>query len=288
MKNLFRFFVLALALVVPSLARAQTTIVQTTLAAAITSTSQTAVTVASTSNISASTASAQQFLYVNRELMRINAVNSSTNVLTVVRGWGNTIATRHNNQAVVFAGQGGSRWNAATGDVSGPGPFILTTPQGPCTPANQPFTASINTATGDISVCEDYVAGAPGTVGLRGQWRTHHWERYSSNTGVTNVNNTNYTALLTDSFIHVMNVSAARTVTLPAITGIEGKVITVRNDGTGAAVTVAGSNAQGVGTGPGPVNTVGTVSLAPGAGMSFVSVLMSSLSTTAWTWVSTN
>lgn len=250
MKNTITILSLILVLAFAPQAFAQTTTTQTTIATAVTTTTQQQVCVASTTGMSASTASAQYFLFSNRELMRINAVNSTSNCLTVTRGVGG-IATRHNLFTPVFYGQGGSRFDAATGNVVGPGPFITNgtnrTPIGTCVPADNSFLPVINTANGDVAQC--LTTFANGTDGNSGLWQVNNYAQYASNQGVTNVNDAAYTALLTDTYINYTYITATRILTLPSISGNPGKVFIIRNNGPGSAtITVTGSVGQAIGS----------------------------------------
>lgn len=117
---------------------AQATINTTTLAAAATGsgTGPSTVTVASNSTMAVG-----QLLYVDREAMRINGINST--VISVTRGENGTIRADHANGALVFSGP--------------PSYFSQSTyqyePAGPCTATALLSTPSIYTQSGNIYQC---------------------------------------------------------------------------------------------------------------------------------------
>lgn len=79
---------------------AQTALTSTTIAASITDTSSKAVSLTSATGISASSASQQYFLLVDRELMQVQALNST--IATVIRGVAGTRATAHLSGATAY------------------------------------------------------------------------------------------------------------------------------------------------------------------------------------------
>jgi hypothetical protein len=150
------------ALVMP--AAAQTTLTQTTLSSAVSTTAQNLIAVASASGITATSS----FIFVDKELMAVNAVNGTQ--LSVTRGYNGTLAQTHNSGATVYAG------NAPL--------FYNVDPQGACVAGNQTvpvisqFTGRewncINSTwmvdTGLLSLppgaCNGFVSGNAGTTGL--------------------------------------------------------------------------------------------------------------------------
>ena len=79
------------------------TLTQTTLAAAIND-SQNNIVVASTTGITVTNNTTATLIYVDRELMTVLAVNSTTGELTVARGSNGTPASGHASGAMVLAG----------------------------------------------------------------------------------------------------------------------------------------------------------------------------------------
>ena len=168
MKKLLKSAVVALFLLVPSLAFGQTILSNTTLSAAasnstssaLTSGNQSVVSVTSATGISGpapntgntygtATSESQTYLYVDRELMQVKAVSGTS--VTVIRGVSSTGASSHASGAVVFIvpsaviSGGNSRYGSAG-------------PQGSCTRSNELYLPNINFTAGIISDC------------LGGQW----------------------------------------------------------------------------------------------------------------------
>lgn len=116
---------------------AQSTITNTTLSTTITDTSTTRVVVASATGITASTASVQNYILIDHELMKINAISGTT--LTVVRG-SSGVATPHTSGAIVLFGPGGGGFNTSNGNTYGV--FLTgsgTAPAGRCTASSQQY-----------------------------------------------------------------------------------------------------------------------------------------------------
>lgn len=142
--NKLKTLVIGLALLLwPAFGFAQTTVTQTTLSAAITTTNGTLVTVASATGISASSNTQTYWIVVDQEAMQVTAV-SGTN-LTVIRGIGGSRAHTHASSAIVYFGPSGS--------TSG-SPFVAVDPPlGSCTSANETYSLRINTQNGRIWQC---------------------------------------------------------------------------------------------------------------------------------------
>lgn len=125
-------------------AHAQTILTQTTLSAAVTTTSARTVVVASATCAACTGAvlAPGTNIYIDRELMVVNAVNSTT--LTVQRGASGTASGTHASGALVFMG---------------PPPAFLTNPRvtaptdGSCTRGNIAYLPVIQVSTGIISDC---------------------------------------------------------------------------------------------------------------------------------------
>ncbi len=143
-KNLF--LALAFAGLFPLAAYAQLyTLSQTTLSAAI-SDGQTTFAVASLTGITVQTNTNATDIYIDRELMQVTAVNSTTDTVTVIRGVSGTQAAAHASGDMVLAGP--------------PAAFINYDPEGACsgtaptTPTMAvPAAPTINTRTGAQWLC---------------------------------------------------------------------------------------------------------------------------------------
>ena len=120
MKTLQRFLILILILAsaVPAFSQAANTTITTTLNGAITDTKNKYITLTSVTSMVASGASAQYFLYVDKELMQIQAITTGTNTVQVIRGAGATVATKHNGTETAYFGQM-AIFDAASGNVGG-------------------------------------------------------------------------------------------------------------------------------------------------------------------------
>lgn len=168
MKNTLKsLFILIGLLAVTSSGFAQTILANTTLSATMPSSASTASTtgnpsiavVASATGISAptpntsntygvATSEAQSYIYVDRELMEVRAVSSTT--LTVIRAVAGTAGSSHASGAIVLVVPASAIFggNARYGSI----------PQGSCTRANELFLPHIQFVSGVISDC------------LGGQW----------------------------------------------------------------------------------------------------------------------
>lgn len=139
MKNL-KVFLIAVLLVLSlsSQSYAQTAVTRTTLSSAVSAgAAVNQVIVASATGISASTASTQNYILVDKELMLVAAVSSTT--LTVRRAQSGSAAVGHISGAQVVYGPGGG-FSPNTGNVYGVfmgGSQML--PTGSCTRTSQPY-----------------------------------------------------------------------------------------------------------------------------------------------------
>lgn len=174
MKSLFvklsLLVVLALVVSPPPIVAQSNTITKTTLSAAITSAQGSAnqVTIASATGVSASSGTlGQRYIMVDRELMEVKAVNSTT--LTVLRARGNTTATKHASGSLVIYGPFGL-FDPGTGNTSGV--FLASPPiEGtPCTLASQDYSSVYNANAGTEHICLGSlwrtIATPPGLQGL--------------------------------------------------------------------------------------------------------------------------
>lgn len=143
MKKFLRLGIVAalMALCVPlvpympfgGIANAQTTVTSTTTSAAVTATQKT-VTVASATNVTVG-----QYLFIDRELMQVNAVVST--VATVQRGIAGTVARAHASGAVVWAGA--------------PSNFYQSDVWGTCTSTSELYLPHINPQSGNVFQCHN-------------------------------------------------------------------------------------------------------------------------------------
>lgn len=233
MTKTLRFISLALAavLILSAPAFAQTTTTQTALLSAVSSTSDTLFRLVSATDFTASTNTATSFAYVEQELVQIRSVDTTNNTITVVRGIGGTAST-HAVGAVVTEGVIGTI-NRATGDSSGV--FFQQDPIGSCTTANQGYTLVVNVNTHQYFRCNADT----------GEWDDANYRFNRVN--VSDANDAAYTATLLDRYVVILP-TAARTITLPSITGIDGFQLTVMHLDTGAqTITVRGVNGQHIG-----------------------------------------
>jgi hypothetical protein len=140
-----------LALAVAQLAPAQTILTETTLSAAITSLKAKQIVVASATNISAPTTySTLTSLYIDKELLSVEAVNGTT--ITVARGQGGTASTYHASGALVFVGVPNAFF-VGSADNAGIGGGVPPQAGGSCTRGTLLYLPSINVETGVISDC---------------------------------------------------------------------------------------------------------------------------------------
>ena len=192
---------------------AQATLNQTTLSAGVT---RTAGVVQVTS---ASTMAAGDILYVDREAMAIRAVSGTT--ITVSRGREGTLATAHATRAVVYSGVPTRFYNSDP-------------PYGRCTASAQPVLPYINVVTGGIFSCR--LSGTINTATSStdpGLWGgTQLFVHAPSVLPRRIVQDADYTMTPDDVVIAFTSIGSAatRTVTLPAATGMPGKIIYIQDE----------------------------------------------------------
>ena len=240
---------------------AQTATTQTTLNGAISTSAVKVFTVLSATGITASTASVQRFLYVDSELMQIQAISGS--VVTVIRGAERTSATAHATGAPVWFGTIGGI------DSSGNsfGVFLDKDPvPAVCIQANQAFSPIIAYKSGTIWTCVNQAF--TNNTGNTPTWVAAGSFPVADNFPYTIMPDAAYTATLADTFIDASKMSSARTLTLPSASGIYGKVIVILNYTTATSVTLTvatGASGQFIGTGAGRAQTLAIT--ANGAGV---------------------
>jgi hypothetical protein len=149
MKNFKSLIAICFVLALASLSYGQTSLVQTTLSAAVTSTSTQTVTVASATGIATPSNSAQTVLFVDQEAMYVTAVSGTS--INVFRGYQGTPVQTHVSGARVLVGpisNGVSAFNSLTIGVNAAGDL-----GGSCTAANTLYTPQLNIKNGNQWLC---------------------------------------------------------------------------------------------------------------------------------------
>jgi len=212
MKNILRSLTLLLAIsAINAVMYGQTAMTQTTLSAGISAnTSKGFVVVASATGITApgvaisqgglggaaSTAPNYTLLYVDRELMRVNGVNSTT--ITVERGYSGTIATAHISGAVVWVGP--------------PGYFHNFDPSGGCGGAT-----GTSTVTPSVAPWIVYTTGNMWGCNANNQWATFTDYTNSPTAQLVAAAIASATTIApTVEVFHVSGTTAIATITVPA------------------------------------------------------------------------
>lgn len=241
--------------IVTSSLSAQTSTYSTITTAAI-NTTQTCFVLAATTSMQASGAASgpggqpQEWdLWFDGEWAKINTVNTTSNQVCVMRGKSPTRAGPHATASIVFYGPAGKTpFVVSAPDQNSPGVVNLDGQFGSCVSTNYTFLPLINVTNGSIYNCLPTLAqGALGTVGTNsyGKWVVYGFRQWTTGHPVTMVNDAAYTATLADEFIIVERLTAARTITFPAITGIQGKAyVIINNTENGNLITLAPSASQ--------------------------------------------
>lgn len=271
MKKLYMLFALIIALAMTPAAFAQTATYQTALNGSMTTTQGT-VTVLSMTNMVASSQTVTSLLFCDGELMKINAINTTTLVATVSRGYGTTHAGLHPTSMPCWFGVAG-----------GGGPFITQDPTGSggmtpvkgsaCTRTDWPFLPMVNSQNNSLTDCKDVLGNGTGT-----RWQTMDLGMFTSRHPVVSVNDAAYTVTMNDEYVIYDNITSARTATLYPVTGIVGARFVLKNNGTTSApsVTIAAPSGQFILT-PGTASTT----VVWGGAASFISIQSSN---GAWGW----
>lgn len=238
-KMLNMLLVLTVILALAPSSFAQTATVQTVLSAAVTSLTSTAFQVVSATGITGPTTAPFGYVFVDNELARVVSVSGTT--LTVARtgAMGSHVST-HLTGAPVYWGLDG-----ASPFVTRDPKYGVTTGSGQCTAANYRFLPIINVQNGNIWQC-DSTTTRWGLVNLSPMTAMAFKRKPVSDAAVT-------LTLADIGVVAYTTISAARTVTLPAITNIDGVwfIITEENSNLQAAqtITVTGVNGQLIGPG---------------------------------------
>ena len=230
---------------------------------------------------SPSTQTTTYWIFVDGELGKIQSVSGSN--LSVTGGVNGTRQTGHPNYSVVWCGATGGY----TGQVGVPFTSVAPIPNTACTPTNYAYLPIINVSNGTqngewyncIPLLTNLAAvgvGNPATGNLNGSGR---WITFSSirtiafNHPVTPLNDAAYSASLVDEFINFLSLTTGRTITLPAITGILGKTIVIKNSTVNTStITIQTSSTQGMNSNSGTGSTSMTMS-GPGAITRLISVI---------------
>lgn len=250
--NTLKTLSLVLALVLLSVlgAEAQTATTQTILSAAVSSGnpgSNGCITVASTTGFSASTQTQTYYAWFDGELMKVQTVNTSSGAVCGTRGYIKTRSTAHPTAAVVFFGLAG----ASSDGIGYPFTANSPNPGASCTATKFGYLPIINYTDGTLWNCLPVPATGTGTSQTiqYNKWIAFNFMQWSYGHPTVNVNDAAYTATLADEFVIMTRLTAARTITLPPITGVLGKTMIVKNNTENALViTVSASAGQGVGT----------------------------------------
>lgn len=144
---------LTIGLVAGRPAAAQTYNTSTTVATAVTSYTNTSLAVASVTGMAVG-----NYVYVDHELMRITAINTTTKILTVVRS---QTPSLHSASAVVF-------WGPGSMFVSGPVDNQGHPLSGACTASNYPYLPLIDVNTGNVYLCRAF--NASGVTAAQWTW----------------------------------------------------------------------------------------------------------------------
>lgn len=222
MKNLLRFCgALLLVALGATGVSAQTTIDQTTLSAAITTTNANVIVLASVTctGCTFSGANGGTLIYTaSGEAMRVAGSYTSGTTVPVMRGTDGTKASTHPSGELVFVGAG-TRFGGTPQGINGVtiGVDSNGDPGGSCTRTSILYIPYINLSKGRVWDCVNslWVLGftdpgaAPGVIGR------------------TAVANTNYTILNTDYIVTFSSITGAKTLTLPSAVINPGKVIII-------------------------------------------------------------
>jgi hypothetical protein len=184
-------FVLALAIVIPMPAFAQTFLTQTTLSSAISNTSTTTVVLASATGVTATST----VIFVDSEAMFVNAVNGTT--LSVTRGYNGTQSGTHAASAPVLLGV--------------PYAFAYQAPVGSCTRANVLYLPVIAFGVGGVAPTASDCIGGEWSTGPVAVYKNTVFRVLAPNSG-----GTAYTSLDTNGAATVAGTLNCTELDLPA------------------------------------------------------------------------
>jgi hypothetical protein len=275
-KTLSLLLVLVALFVMAPPSFAQTATYQTITSAAMNDSIGT-VTLASMSNMVASSQGVTSLMFCDGEAFKINAINTTSLVANVTRGYDVTNASAHASNVVCFYGtQGGQGQNQlfVTQDKSGFGGNADKAPisGSACTRTNYAFLPLVNIQNNSLIDCVNTLSANSGTSA--GRWRATSLAMFTGAHPLTSTGAT-YSITMADEFVR-LGIPASVTFTLPPVTGITGKVVVVKHDAASGTLTIATPASQFV-------TTVGNTSttLSAGGALRLVSVQSSS---GAWGW----
>jgi hypothetical protein len=239
MKNLkLAFLALALCLV-PMLAEAQQyTLTQTSLSAQL-SYGTTCFTVASTSGITVQTNTNATDVYIDRELIQVTSVNSTTGQVCGLRGVSGTQAATHASGAMVLAGA--------------PAAFLNYDPSGVCStsapkspPEAVPAQPTINTRTGAQAFCSS----------VTGTWVRGFGPQISTLKTGLSAAQTGATITPAGPYFQFSGTTALVTINVP-VGASDGDQITIEFTGSGSGLTwTAAGNISVLGTATSALSSV--------------------------------
>lgn len=223
------FLIVGLLLAVVPAAEAQTTINSTTLNVAITDTNATNLISLASIGSGATAVVAGNVIYVDGEAMTVRTTPTSASQVSVVRHQLSTPGQTHAVNSYVLYGP-------SQAFVSGK--FGVPFYGGSCTASNYLFSPVIDVINGLVGKCQD-----------------SNWQWYTISPQISGgrphkiVSDAAYTAAVTDEIIGYTFISAQRTVTIPAATGLLGKVYIIKHENTFTTNTIwvwSSSNIEGV------------------------------------------
>lgn len=235
--------IVALAMSFPAVSQGQTALNQVRLASAVTDVGARQITLTVADSVSVG-----DVLFIEQEALVAQAVNTTTEVVTVARGAMGTLASQHLSGAIVWTGAANR--------------FYFSDPKaGRCTAASAypgGYYPWINVLSGEVWYCNDNLMGRSNAVA--GNWQSTLLTPYlpsvlpytpiayrTSRTADATVVTPSYSVKLSDVLIASLTYSGAFEVFLPAPTGLLGKVIIVSdfanlNQGSpaGRSITIRG------------------------------------------------
>src|SRR5438094_465726 len=216
----------------------QTATTQTITSAAMTAT-QTTITVASSTGFTASSGTQSFNAWVGGAMVQLASQAGSSTTWNGTRGLSPTRGIAHPTASLVFVGPA-----VATGPFVMQDPFPGTS----CTPTSFQYLPLINVRNNTLWNCiSTTVSGGAGAAGggNGSRWNGVSLTKNTTTHPVTVIADANYSALLADEFIVFNKTTTGRTVTLPAITGIEGKTYVISQPlNTTQTITISGTSAQ--------------------------------------------
>ncbi len=211
---------------------AQTALTSTTLSVAVTQPLGNAVTVTANTGITAGVR-----LYVDKELMFVNSINTTTNIAQVRRGLGEggTSGVTHAAGATVYIIPVGS----AVGQA-----YRVNDPSGTCTATNEAYLPVINTKTGAIWDCVQQETNAANALAMS-KWVAYGEDQVRVSAPRTAVAGVAYTIKLADYIVALVTTGtgstgtsvAVQTWTLPSHVGHYGKTLVLKDESGGVTAT---------------------------------------------------